>query len=438
MERKGIGTFLFTILLILVLLPSLFAKGSQESTTEAITLTVWINNSDSYIGPEEQKLPQDQWYISKAFKRFEAQNPGVRIELTVPPDQEGAHQSFKAAGLAGSAPDIANLWTGQSIFAMKDVIRPLDDLIPADDLKNIGGWESVRDGFKPDGVILGYPASQNQICFFLYNKKIIKDAGLDFEARPPKTIEEFDAACAKIKAIGKQPIVVDESFPWFVCWIANYWWAQVTGGDVISEETIGLKKFSDDKGLLDTLVYYNKLYKNGYLNQDMGTSADSWNRFLQREAAMFPAVTSFLSDAEKTLGADAGVILPPEFSASAKIKNSTIGGPGQSMVVSKNSKHPELAVKLLSFLNSKKEVLEAQKVMPVPPVRTDLTISELGWAPDSNIAKLFKVSSSYIYWIDNRLTSPVADVFYKLVPLVGLGKITPKEFVAAMDKAAAK
>ncbi|TFG59361.1 MAG: extracellular solute-binding protein [Spirochaetales bacterium] len=434
MKRNLMKTLVLAVLLTLVLLPSAFAKGSQESAAGTITLSVWINNSDSYIGPEEQKLPQEQWYISKAFKRFEAENPGVKIELTVPPDQEGAHQSFKAAGLAGNAPDIANLWSGQPIFALKDVILPLDNLVQAADLKNIWGWESVREGFKSNGTILGYPASQNQLCFFIYNKKIVKDAGLDFEAKPPKTIEEFDAACAKIKAIGKQPIVVDESFPWFYLWIGQYWWAQITGGDVISQETIGLKKFSDDKALIDSLVYYNKLYKNGYLNSDMGTSADSWNRFLQGEAAMYPAVTSFLADAESALGADAGALAPPEFTATAKVKNSLIGGPGQSMVVSKNSKHPELAVKLLSFLNSKKEVLEAQKVMPVPPIRTDLSTQELGWAPNSNISKLFQYSSTYMYWIDNRLTPPVADVYYKQLTLVGLGKMTPQELAAEMDK----
>ena len=79
---------------------------------------------------------------------------------------------------------MANLWTGQPIFAMKEIILPLDELVPADDLKKIVGWESVRDGFKPDGTILGYPAAQNQICHMLYNKAIVKKAGLDFEASP--------------------------------------------------------------------------------------------------------------------------------------------------------------------------------------------------------------------------------------------------------------
>ena len=43
---------------------------------EQAKMTVWINGADSYIGPTEKELPQDQWYISQAFKRFEKANPG--------------------------------------------------------------------------------------------------------------------------------------------------------------------------------------------------------------------------------------------------------------------------------------------------------------------------------------------------------------------------
>ncbi len=143
---------------LLAALGLLFAGGGQEEPA-AIKMTVWINGADSIIGPTEQQKPQDQWYISQAFRRFEQANPGVSIELVVPPDQAGAHTNFKTAGLAGNAPDVANLWTGQPIFALKDVILPLDKLVPKDDLNKIWGWESVRDGFNPNGTILGYPAA---------------------------------------------------------------------------------------------------------------------------------------------------------------------------------------------------------------------------------------------------------------------------------------
>jgi raffinose/stachyose/melibiose transport system substrate-binding protein len=423
-----------------VLLAASLLLASCGGPKQPVKLTVWINGADSFIGPTEQQKPQDQWYISQAFRRFEKANPGVSIELVVQADQNAAHTNFKTAGLAGNAPDVANLWTGQPIFALKDVILPLDKLVPADDLKKIVGWDSVRDGFKADGTILGYPAGQNQICFMMYNKSIIKKAGLDFDANPPRTIPEFDAALAKIKAIGVTPILVDEaaqSVCWWLAFVADYWWTQQTTNAGILDETYGRKKFADDQGFIKVLTYYRSLYTRGYFRKDMATSNDSFSQFLQGKGAIWPAVTSFLADAEKSLGPDLGVLMPPEFDTTAKLQNSTIGGPGQSLVVAKNTKYPEMAVKLISFLNSKAEVLAAEKINRYPVVRTDITPEELGWAPDSNIAKLHKYSSTYNYWVDNLLTSEPANVFYLQAALVATGKMTPQQFAAEMDKKAA-
>ncbi len=438
MSRKTILRTLLSLLLLLAVLGMAFAGGKQEGgkTQQAVKMTVWINGADSLIGPTEQQKPQDQWYISQAFRRFEQANPGVSLELVVPPDQGGAHQNFKTAGLAGNAPDVANLWTGQPIFALKDVILPLDNLVPKDDLRKIIGWESVRDGFKANGAILGYPAAQNQICHMLYNKAIVKKAGLDFEAAPPRTLKEFDVALAKIKVSGSTPILVDEAaqgVPWFMAWIADYWWAQMTGNPTILEETYGRKKFADDKGFLATLDYYHSLYTNGFFRPDLTTANDSFSQFLQGKGALWPAVTSFLADAEKALGADLGVLMPPEMDPKAKLVNSTIGGPGQSLVVAKNAKNPEMAVKLVSFLNSKEEVLAAEKINTYPVVRNDISVAELGWTPGSNIAKLHKYSSTYNYWVDNLLTQGPAEVFYQQTSLVAIGKLTPKELAAQMD-----
>ena len=431
--------FTIPLLLGVVLLATLglVACGPKQ----AVKLTVWMNGADSLIGPTEQQKPQEQWYISQAFKRFEKANPGVTIELVVQADQNAAHTNFKTAGLAGNAPDVANLWTGQPIFGMKEVILPLDKLVPADDLKKIVGWESVRDGFKPDGTILGYPAAQNQICFMMYNKAIVKKAGMDWEANPPKTIQEFDEALGKIKAIGVTPILVDEaaqSVCWWLAWVADYWWAQTTGNEQILQETYGEKKFADDKGFMDVLNHYRSLYTKGYFRKDMATSNDSFTQFLNGKGALWPSVTSFLADAEKALGPDLGVLMPPSWDPALKLQNSTIGGPGQSFVVAKNTKYPQLAVKLISFLNSRAEVLEAEKINRWPVVRTDITPADMGWAADSNIAKIQKYSTTYNYWVDNLLTPDVANVFYIQAVLVATGKMTPKAFIAEMDKNAGR
>src|SRR5574342_1079419 len=142
-------TIQITISLIVVISTLLLSSGctpsAQTSGAQAqpVKLTIWINGRDSFIGPNEQKLSQDQWYISQALKRFEAANPEVTVEMTVQSDALQAHQTFRTAGLAGNAPDIANLWAGEFIFALGDVTQDITQYIPKEDLDNLNGWDTV-------------------------------------------------------------------------------------------------------------------------------------------------------------------------------------------------------------------------------------------------------------------------------------------------------
>ncbi|MHC1783607.1 MAG: ABC transporter substrate-binding protein [Anaerolineaceae bacterium] len=413
------------------------AATEAAAAAEPKTITVWINGRDSFIGPSEQKLPQDQWYISQAIKRFEAANPGVTVNLVVSPDALQAHQTFRTAGLAGNAPDVANLWAGQFIFALKDVIAPIQDFIPKDDLENISGWDTVTVDFKDGNDVIGYPTPDNQMCFFLYNKKIIQEAGLDFEANPPRTVEAFMDALEKIKQAGYTGMAADEGagYTYYFFYIAAYWWVQQNGLDPILAADQGKTNFADDQALLNTLDLYHEIYAKGYMNQDAATSADSWNKFLQGTVALYPAVNSNISDAQAGLGAEnVGAVLPPDYSDSSKIKDSLIGGPGQSMVVGKNSTNVDLAVKFMSFLNSKDEVLQLYKVQTKVPVRKDLTAADLNLEAGSIGSKIFDWSKNYIFWVDNSLSPTVVDDFNKLLPLVLTGKMTSKDFAAQLDK----
>lgn len=415
--------------------PAAPAAGAAASGPE--TITVWINGRDSFIGPSEQKLPQEQWYISQAIKRFEKANPNVTVNLVVSPDALQAHQTFRTAGMAGNAPDVANLWAGQFIFALKDVIAPITSYIPKDNLKNINGWDTVTLGFKEGNDIIGYPTPDNQMCFFLYNKKIIQEAGLDFENNPPRTVDAFMDALEKIKAKGYIPMAADEGggYTYYFFYIAGYWWVQQNGLEPILASDQGKTKFADDQALLAALNLYHDIYAKGYMNQDAATSGDSWNKFLQGKVAMIPNVSTVIKDAQDALGEDnVGAILPPDISDTAKIKNSLIGGPGQSLVVSKNTKDIQMAVKFLSFLNSKDEVLKLYQTQTKVPVRKDITAADMKLKPGSIGEKLLTWSKNYVFWVDNSLSPTVVDDFNKLLPLVLTGKMTPEDFAKQLDK----
>jgi raffinose/stachyose/melibiose transport system substrate-binding protein len=423
---------------VLFVVSTLVAAAGCAKAPAAQKLTIWINGRDSYIGPSEQQLPQDQWYISQALKRFEDANPGVTVEMVVQPDAYKAHAMFRTAALAGNAPDVANLWAGTFIFALQDAITPITDKIPQADRDQIIGWNTDTVGFKEGNPILGYPTPDNQLCFFLYNKKIVQGVGLDFEADPPRTMDDFYADMEKIKNGGYIPIAADEAvdgYAYYFFQIAAYWWVQQNGFDPILAEDAGKVNFADDQALLTALDAYQKIWAKGYMNQDAATSSDSWNKFLQGKVAMVPRVSSFVKDAQAALGVEnVGVIIPPDISDTAVIKNGTIGGPGQVLVVSTSSKNVDLAVKFMSFLNSKAEVLELNKFQTKVPIRKDVTAADLGAAPGSVLAKLIGWSGNYVFWVDNSLSSPVVDSFNKYLPLVLTGKMTPLALAQQLDK----
>ena len=403
-------------------------------------LTMWVPGRDSYIGPDEQKKAQEDWYISKALRRFEKANPGVSVELVVQPDAAGAHQLFKAAAVAGKAPDVANLWSGQASFGIKDAILPIDNLVPKADLDNMVGWETMRDGFTSSGKLYGYPGYTVTECFFFYNKALVKKAGLDFEANPPRTLPEFDAALAKIKATGVVPIVTDESFPWLNCYEAVYWWYQMSGPERILKDCYGETKFAEDQGLLKMLDYYHSLYANGYVNKDAATSTDYWAKFLQGKAAMTPNVTLVMNDALTALGKDnVGIIAPPDMDPNAPFgTGKVVGGTGGANVVSINAKNPQLAVKLISFLSSKAETLELLKTQSFVPIRKDITLADMGFEKGSLQEKMYSYKDKYVYFVDNILVPGVVDEYYKMAPLVLVGKMTPMDFAKDLDKVAAE
>jgi len=433
--RKGLR---ICALLALGLVLLLALTGCAKK--EAKKLVMWVPGRDSYIGPDEQKKAQEEWYISQAFQRFEKANPGVTVELVVEPDAAAAHQTFKAAAVAGNAPDVASLWSGQYIFGIKDAIRPIDKLVPKADLENLVGWDTVREDFKSDGKILGYGAYTVTLCFFFYNKSLVKQAGLDFEANPPRTTVEFDAALEKIKKIGVIPLVTDESFPWFNLYVAVYWWYQISGPDRILKDCLGQEKFSEDKGLLDMLEYYHSLWKKGYVNRDAASSSDYWAKFLQGKAALTPNVSLVGTDAMAALGEDnVGILAPPDMDPNAPFATGkVVGGTGGALVVSNNSKNPELAVKLISFLCSKPETMELLKHQSFVSIRKDITPADMNYAPGSLQEKMYSFKDKYVYFVDNILTPGVVDEYYKLCPLVLVGKMTPMQFAQALDAKAAE
>lgn len=414
------------------------ASSGEEASADEVVLKVWV--APALVSEEEQKMKQEDWYVSKVAAKFEEENPGVKVEFTVVPDQSAAHQTFKAAASTDSGPDIANLWSGQSIFAMEDVILDISDYIPEEDKELIQGWETVTVGFEEGGAVLGYPVSGNEICGLLYNRTILQEAGLDFDNNPPKTLDEFVEAMGKIKDAGYLPMAAGDDG-----WNGSYFfgfaslWAQQEGNARVATDSTGETKFADDEAFKESYRFANELYSKGYINEDYLTSPDFNELFLNGEAAMVITGNYMVATASEALGVEnLGFCGFPDVSEDAVNKNTCIGGPGQCMVVSKNSKNPELAVKFISFLNNKENHIDLLAGLSKLPLRTDVSLEEVGMADDLVYQQIVKLSENYTYWADNSMVPEVNAEMQKLGGLAITGKMSVDELAQEMDKKAAE
>ena len=128
----------------------------------------------------------------------------------------------------------------------------------------------------------------------------------------------------------------------------------------------------------------------------------------------------------------------PDVSADAVNKNTCIGGPGQCMVVSGQCKNPEMAVKFLSFLNNKENHIDLLAGLSKLPLRTDVTLEEVGMAEDLVYRQIVKLSENYTYWADNSMVPEVNAEMQKLGSLAITGKMSIDEMAEKLDQKAAE
>ena len=87
---------LFAILLALTMIVSIAGFAAAEEDKEiTVWFSVWVTNN-------EKKTAQENWTIMKIARQFEAENPGVKVNMEFQADQQVAQNKLRAAVLAGA------------------------------------------------------------------------------------------------------------------------------------------------------------------------------------------------------------------------------------------------------------------------------------------------------------------------------------------------
>lgn len=408
-------------------------SAKEEAPAEEVKLTFWVTAGS--LAPNEDQIDQEEWLITKKIREYEAANPGLSVEIVFQADPAKTPQVFKAAAMTNDCPDIVQLWTGNNVYDLEELLVDLTPYISAEDRELITSWEPCTVGYG-DGAILAYPNGGNNVSGLMYNKEIVAACGLDYENNAPADLDAFIEDLRTIKAAGYCPIYGSDSG-----YMASYvfglgvWWPQVSTGK--APFTTGFEKsFSEDEGFVQSMQILADLYAEGLLNEDFASTEDPVAKVMTGEAAFFasyPGRTAVIAD---TIGAEKIGFLPLPAPENATEKYTMLGGAGSCTAVSKTCENVEAAVGLISYLNSKDVHAELCKAQGVLPTRTDITPAELEIEDGTYLAEMLKYAADCTFWIDNCMNADVLNEFNAYGAQVVTGKMSVEEFTEILDTAA--
>ena len=441
MKKNVLSRILIACLALAMLFGMVGCTGTKPTEPnagdhETVTLTIWLQ---SMLGSSEMLLEENERYIYTAVERFQEEYPWIEFEIVKTNGGGESAAMWKAGALAKAAPDIAEFWSGNTMTDLAEYAYPIYDLLSEETKQNLGAWDTVT--VPGEETPMAVPTPFGTLSGIYYNKEIVKKAGLDFENNPPRTIEEFFDACEKIKAAGYTPIIADEaSVDYLQSYIFKFWMNQACTEQEVRDMYNGKAKFSENEGFLKALETYQELYTRGYVNQDTMSASDWEARWLSgTEAAMTPSASHKASAFSDGLGKDnVGFMKVPNLLPEAECNNydKMLGGAGQGLIVSKDTKHPEEVALFLDFLCTPEEweIYFNMKTNSVPNVKGVDTSKLTDKIPV--MTKMAGMTDDAIGYC-NYETADVSEAAGRYIDDMLVGKMTPMEVAKAMDDVAA-
>ena len=326
--------FLFSLILLMVVSPSLFAGGQKEGSTKAEPVTLEFLNEGT-PGDVESGL----------YAEFSASHPNIKLEVIPFPGEATDYETKILTSMAaGDAPDIFTTHDNTTYrYAVDKLILPVPDDL-ADYIRKEAP-PAIKDGMlyplTVEGEIYAAPWNADWVCLF-WNKDMFAEAGLP---GAPKTIDENTEYAIKLtkrdssgtitrsglslRLTGHPAGIVDKFISHFTAF----------GGEMVSED-LRRPLFNDTPGKAAAQWYLDLLYKYKVDAVDIPHDAGA---FFNNQTAMFgrgPWVVARYKETtpQMVYGTNYEIAVCPSGRAQAR----SIGFI-DAIAVSKGAKHPNEA-----------------------------------------------------------------------------------------------
>lgn len=393
--------------------------GSKETNSEEIKLQLWhIHTSES------RKLA-----IEEAAARFEEANPGVKVEISVL-ENDPYKTKLRTVMGSGDAPDVFHSWGGGWLKSF------VDEGLVLDITEDIKGWEAEVSSAAVemntyDGKVWGSPYIVSSTPLY-YNKALFEQYNLEF----PETYDDLMDVCETFKSNGVIPFGLANLTKWPGAQHFVLLSMRIGGPDIFQRAIDGEISF-EDPAFVEAGQKIQDMIDKGYfpdganaLNWDTG---DSRQMFYSGQCAMILQTSNLaaacLSENPDFFENNLAVGAYP--AVSEKGKSTDILGGENAFSVSTNSKHPEMAVKLVEFMSVDQTFQQSLAEGGAMGAKLNLE------APTPILQQTMDQMANATYlqnFIDQTLTSELSEKHKDTCQALFGKQMTPEEAAAEMQK----
>ena len=430
MKKRKVGGILLTASIVASL-----AACAPAAESDSQTLLVWdtgilgrtLENGDPDI---------ENSFIHQMAAAFEEANPGVTIEVVEQAGDITANGAqFQAASIAGDGPDVRIQYAGGPTISYADFFTDLEPLLTPEIIDSMAGFNVNREGFKPDGRMLGMPYGAGNLFTVFQNHAVLDEAGLD-PANPPTTWEDLIAN-------GQQVVDNTDKNGFWVANLEGYVGAWMISALVGGElgETAFTQMYSgeipvDDPAMVKAYQAFADWGASGLTNPDAGqvSNGESTAGFVNGSSAYY-LVGSWENNNMLDAFGEGGVssFFIPTLEGSPYPAMGA-GGPEIAISVTEYSKKKELAGEFLRFL--------------AEPANQDIFVALYQTQGSNNVngdpskienpllkqqfEQLSQATDGVVFAFDSVMPQATIDLFYRVNAGVFLGSITPEDAVAQL------